>query len=145
MKVKLTMDKLVILIYLLSFINCQVFNATELQKMRKLSSSVVSLDSQYIVFNNKTWDDKTGKSSSFLSYFEFSTNLTYILSDPNGKSDYSPIFHKNYPDLLFFLSTRSGFSQVFYSKFPPNKGELINPVQLTNYSIGIDNIKKILT
>jgi hypothetical protein len=126
---------------LISFIHSQVFNATDLQKMRKLSSPAVSLDSKYIVFNNKTWDEKTGKSSSFLSYFDFSTNSTYILSEPNGKSDSSPFFNEKFPDLLFFLSTRSGSSQVYYCNFPPNKSELINPVQLTNYPVGIDNIK----
>jgi dipeptidyl aminopeptidase/acylaminoacyl peptidase len=116
------------------------FTATDLHKIKRLSSPVLSNDRKYIVFSVRLWNETTGKVSSHLEFTDLSTNRTSIITEPGLYSDSTPIFNSEFPNLLFFLSTRSSSSQIWYVNFPPT-AQPATPVQLTNYSLGIDNLK----
>jgi dipeptidyl aminopeptidase/acylaminoacyl peptidase len=139
------MKKLILLLLIVLVnlsIQADLFQATDLHKMRKLSSPVVSPDNNYVIYSLKIWDEKTGISSSHLEYVNVATNKTGILTNPNGYSDYSPFFNKNYPGFLFFLTNRANSTQVFFLSFPIAEGQdLPIPNQLTNYPIEIANVK----
>jgi dipeptidyl aminopeptidase/acylaminoacyl peptidase len=114
------------------------FSASDMHKMRRLSSPSVSIDGKYVVYSVREWDQKTGKASSHLEYTDISTFTNKLLTNP-GFSDMTPLFTPNFKNIVFFLSTRSGRVQVWYINFPPDSQT--NPIQLTNYPVDIDNLK----
>lgn len=116
------------------------FTAQEMHKLRRLSSPVLSPDKKYVVFSVREWNAENGKVSTHLEFTEIQTNLTYVLTAVKaGISHQNPSFNPDLPDLLFFISTDSGSSQVWYMKFPPDQTS--TPQQFTNYELDIDNIR----
>ena len=116
------------------------FTATDLHKLRRLSSPVLSPDKKYVVFSVREWNSETGRVQTHLEYTEVETGSTKLLTFPKeGSSHQSPTFNSDYPNLLFFISTESGSSQVWYLAFPPVQSN--EPQKLTDFQVDIDNIR----
>ncbi len=135
-----------LLIFLLTIFSCHVckqFTASDMHKLIRLSSAVVSPDGNYVVQEVKEWNNNTGKTSSYLKFNNL-TNNTYLdekfpnFSNANF-SYYNPIFSEKYPNLLFFLCNAGGLSQVYFIDFPPTPASA--PSKLTDYDISVNNLK----
>ena len=113
-----------------------------MHSLHRLSSFIHSQDGQYIIYVNRIWKKEDNK---------YYTNLEYIKKDQNPAvpieitpsvsehSDSDPIFSSEFPNLLFFLRTESGSSNIYYIDFPPTKNS--DPKKLTSYEINISNLK----
>ena len=116
------------------------FTATDLHKLRRLSSPVISPDKKYVVFSVREWNSETGRIQTHLEYTEVETGSTKLLTVPKeGSSHQSPTFNPDYSNLLFFISTESGSSQVWYIAFP--RIESNEPKKMTDFQVDIDNIR----
>jgi dipeptidyl aminopeptidase/acylaminoacyl peptidase len=118
------------------------FTATDLQKMNKIGSPVLSPDGKYIVYSITKWNEKTGKVNSYLECKNLENNQIFTLTDPNlNWADSSPLFSKNFPKVIAFVSNRSGSNQIWLLPFPQNDSKFIEPTQLTNYEVDVDNVR----
>ena len=134
---------LIIVLLQISFISSSdIFTAEKMHSLHRLSSFIASRDGQYIIYVNRIWKKEDNK---------YYTNLEYIKKDQNPAvpieitpsvsehSDSDPIFSSEFPNLLFFLRTESGSSNIYYIDFPPTKNS--DPKKLTSYEINISNLK----
>lgn len=128
---------------LLALINSDLnpFTATDLHKLKRMSSPTLSQDGKYVVYSVRKWNND-GKVNSYLEYIRLLDNKTFLLTDPNlSFSDSSPLFSKNFPGVLAFLSNRSGSSQLHLLTFPSEEGKFQTPTQFTNFEVDIDNVR----
>jgi hypothetical protein len=137
---------IIILIYQIFFFslfnsnqNSQKFTYSDLQSMKKFSSSILSNDGKYLVYSTSKWDSESHITTKKIEYLDIDTNETYSI--PNDEnSDSSPTFSKIYSNYLFFLRTnKEGFSSIYYIEFPVSKNSI--PIQLTNYPLSINSFK----
>ena len=124
------------------------FTASDMHILNRLSSFTPSLDNKYVVFVNQLWDKESTKYYTNLQYLESpefakkncenSVDAANVTIPVLGQSDYNPVFSSEFPDLLFFIRTKDGSSQLYYIDFPPSENS--EPTQLTNYVLDIGNV-----
>ena len=106
------------------------FTASDMHILNRLSSFTPSLDNNYIVFVNQLWDKESTKYYTNLQYIESpefskedcknSADAANVTIPVLGQSDSNPVFSSEFPNLLFFIRTKDGSSQLYYIDFPPS-------------------------
>ncbi|MCQ2820589.1 MAG: S9 family peptidase [archaeon] len=122
-----------ILLLLISFVFSQKqnFTATDLHTMKRLTSSILSVDGKYVIYTESQWTKESGKTVSTMKYKEVNGKESFTIGESIG----SPVVSSFAPNHLFF----SKGGQIHYINFPPKEGD--ESVQLTNYPISINTYK----
>ena len=110
------------------------FNVKDLVTMKRLSSQTVSPDGKLIAFVLRETDMDANKGRTDLWLVGINgTNMRRLTAHPGA--DYNPIWSKD-GKWIYFISTRSGSSQVW--RIPFDGGEAS---QVTDMPLSIDNLK----
>jgi len=117
--------------------------AAEVQKLTRVSQGVATPDGKFIVYVIRNWVPQDGKVYTHLEYIEIATKKTGVLTDPTKRvGDSSPAFSNSLGNTLFFLSSRSGKSQIWTLVIPDTPSEQFpEATQLTDYPVDIISFK----
>ena len=109
-------------------------------QLHKISGAVM-VGGEYIVFVDKKWSRKDGKSYSNLKYAHVGNKTVQNLTKQTYEySDNSPIVSEKYNSTIFFLRTQNQRTHLYYINFDPDI-EPTEPKKLSNYALDISNIK----
>jgi dipeptidyl aminopeptidase/acylaminoacyl peptidase len=118
----------VLLSFLAVVLSQRPFTVNDLHNINRLSGPSVSPNGKTAAYSVRFWNKQTKKTTVHLELVDIATgNVTVFTTPSEGQQDSEPIWSPN-SDVIVFVSTRSGSSQLWYSPVA-----VPNPVQLTNY------------
>ena len=133
---------LIFLFYIITLTSCKLLTATDMHKLKRVSSIAISPDGNYVVQAVTSWSNSTGLVTSYLhisSMIHNNTNMSYPIQINSSARYYNPVFSDIYPNYLFFLSDAEGLSQIYTIDFPPKLTS--KAIRLSEYEVEIDNLK----
>jgi len=122
----------------------QKFTAKEMHKCIRLSQLIISPNKKYGVFCSSKWNEEKGKFEKNIQCIKLDSleNKSYNLTEPSYENgDINPLFSEKSPEILFFLRKKEKKYQLHYIPFKIDEENKTfqEPIQLTNYPIGISN------
>lgn len=129
---------------ILNLIKSDLSNMTaeDMHKLKRIGSPAISSDGKYIVYTIRKWNKEDSSVNTYLEYLHLQDNKTFPLTDPSARGSFNtPLFSKNFPDVMAFVSNKSGSNQIYLMNFPPKEGEIPEATQFTNFEVGLENVR----
>ena len=119
------------------------FTATDMHKLNRIGSTIVTPDGQYLIFQTRQWDESSGKFYSHLQYTSATTagspvkDLTPRTLD---QSDSSPVMSTEFPNTVLFLRSKESRTHIYSLTFDPTATTQADAVPITDYPLDVTNL-----
>lgn len=108
-----------------------------MHQLKRLSGATASPDGEWVAYQLRSWDPKTGKTATNIEIVTRKGEQTTAVTPLKwGSADTSPVWAPDGKNLLY-LSVANGVNQV-WSVSTPNPNQVL---QVTNYPVDVTNLK----
>ena len=119
------------------------FTATDMHKLNRIGSTIVTPDGQYLIFQTRQWDESSGKFYSHLQYTSATTAgspVKDLTPRTLEQSDSSPVMSTEFPNIILFLRSKESRTHIYSLTFDPAATTQADAVPITNYPLDVTNL-----